>query len=151
MFRPIEGIRTPFILTLDKMRNLISDEIDHAELERIKSNPFVLARHRVAETPEAKIAAHDQLLRSQGLHKHITDKGIVISRDPVDEWGQQFEAWLDRGQPNPFPDTDDLREEYFAAHDDVAARIAEGTCPGCEMTKTQVTFRLRVRARLGLS
>lgn len=150
VYRPLDGLRTPYTIALDRQRNVVSDTVDEEELARIKASPSMLLRHTVDDTPDAD-TTHANLLQQQGLYKHITDKGVVISRNPVDEWGRQFESWLDSGQPNPFPDTDDLREEYFTAHADVAARIAEGTCPGCEMTKTQVNCRLRVRARLGLS
>jgi hypothetical protein len=151
VFRPLDGLRTPYTISLDRMRNVVSDEIDFVELERIKSNPFLMARHKLDAGPAAKTDAHNALLQSQGLFKHITDTGVVISREPPDQWSEQFVTWLAKDQPNPFPDTEDLRIEYFEAFDDVTARIAEGNCPGCELTKTQVGFRIRVRERLGLA
>jgi len=149
VYRTLYGIRTPYVIKLDRMRNVVSDEVDSAELARIKNNPFLLARHRIQQG-DARTEAHAALIQSQGLHKYVTDSGIVISREPPDEWTTQFEAWLDSGKPNPFPGTEDLRTEYFQEVSDVQERINAGNCPGCELTKTQVRFRVKLRTHLAL-
>lgn len=144
VYRPLDGLRTPYTFTLDRQRNVISDEIDEEELEQIKANPAALRRHTIAAPP----VSHASNLKEQGLFKHITDAGVVISRQPPDQWELSFEDWLDKDKPNPFPYSEDLRFEYFDELDDIKARIAEGTCPGCELIKMQVSFRIRLREML---
>lgn len=145
VFRPLDGIRTPYKITLDRLRNVISDEVDRDALERIKANPFILARHRIDAGPDT----HTALLQAQGLHRQVTDKGVLITRTPPDEWSTKFDQWLKKDQPNPFPGTDELRVSYYQELDDVEARIAAGNCPGCEIIKTQVSYRERLRTQLG--
>jgi hypothetical protein len=147
VYRPLDGIRTPYILSLDRQRNVVSEVVDEAELAHIKANPMVLKRHTLVATPAAPVS-HAAHLKEQGLYKHITDAGVVISRQPPDQWEVSFEEWLDKDKPNPFPYSEDLRFEYFDELDDIQARIAEGTCPGCELIKMQVSFRIRLREML---
>lgn len=142
VYRPLEGLRTPYTITLDQQRNVVSDEIDVVELAHIKATPSVLARHTINSTPEAQHAA---LLAKHGLYKHVTETGIVISKDKPDAWALSFEDWQDKGNPNPFAGTDALRLEFFQELADVQARIAGGTCPGCELNRLQVSYRTRLR------
>ena len=145
VFRPLDGLRAPYTISLDHLRNVVSDVLDEAELQRIKSNPYLLARHQIEKGPEAAAREHQSLLDSQGLHRHVTERGIVLSREPLDSWELNFDMWLDPDSPNPFENTEDLREEYFVERADVVSRIASGNCPGCELNRMQVGYRNRLR------
>lgn len=146
VFRPLDGIRAPYTILLDRFRNVVSDELDEEGLARIKSNPLVLARHTISvDGQPAPAAPRGDLLQQQGLHKHITDNGIVISREPPDEWSLKFEDWLSEDQPNHFEGSEELRAEYFAERDEVQGRINAGHCPGCELTRLQVVYRIKLR------
>lgn len=145
VYRPLDGLRTPYTISLDRQRNVVSDEVDQVELERIKSNPFLLKRHTL--TPDAQ-AQHADLLRQQGLYRHITEAGVVISREPLDDWALDFEKWIAKDQPNPFAGTDGLRMEYFDEHDAVSERVAAGDCPGCDLIRLQVTYRTKLKQQL---
>lgn len=144
VYRPLDGLRTPYIISLDRQRNVVSEVLNEAELAHIKANPTILRRHTIGPVPSAP-GTHSDNLSAAGLFKHITDAGVVISRQPLDSWELAFEEWIDKTKPNPFPASEDLRLEYFDELDDITARIAEGTCPGCELIKMQVTFRVRLR------
>jgi hypothetical protein len=144
VYRPLDGLRTPYTIALDRQRNVVSDQINEVELAQIKANPMALRRHTIAPADRPALS-HVDNLKEQGLFKHITDAGVVISRQPPDRWELDFIEWLDKDKPNPFPYSEDLRFEYFDELDDIQARIAEGTCPGCELIKMQVSFRIRLR------
>jgi hypothetical protein len=147
VYRPLDGLRTPFTISLDRQRNVVSDVIDEVELAQIKANPMSLKRHTISPAAPT-LVSHADNLKGQGLFKHITDAGVVISRQPLDSWELAFEDWIDKTKPNPFPTSEDLRLEYFDELDDIQARIADGTCPGCELIKMQVSFRVRLREML---
>ena len=142
VYRPLEGLRTPYTIVLDQQRNVVSDEIDAVELAHIKATPSVLARHTINSTPETQHAA---LLTKHGLYKHVTETGIVISKEKPDAWALSFEGWQDKDAPNPFTGTDALRSEFFQELVDVQDRIAAGTCPGCELNRLKVSYRARLR------
>lgn len=152
VFRPLDGLRAPYTISLDRARNVVSDELDHEALDRIKGNPYLLARHRIDDgsAPPSTAESHQDLLQRQGLHKHITDDGIVISREPPDAWALNFDDWLTEGKPNPFDGSDELRVDYFAERDEVQKRVNAGNCPGCEMTRLQVIYRIRLRELLAV-
>lgn len=149
IFRPVGGIRTPHIMTLDRGRNVVSEVIDYEELGRIKSSPHRLARHTVdtAENAEERQAA---TLQRGGLYKHITDKGITISREPPDGWALKFDDWRDPAHPNPFAGTDELRAAYLVERSVIMAEIDAGNCAGCEMNRVDVSYRNQLRKQLGL-
>lgn len=155
VFRPLDGLRAPYTISIDRARNVVSDELDQVAFDRIKGNPHLLARHRIddgsappSSAPPSSAESHQDLLQRQGLHKHITDEGIVISREPPDAWSLNFDDWLTEEKPNPFAGSDDLRADYFAERDEVQKRVNAGNCPGCELTRLQVTYRIRLRELL---
>lgn len=144
VYRPLDGLRTPYTISLDRQRNVVSDVINEMELAQIKANPIALQRHTIA----APTVSREEHLKNQGLYQHITDSGVVLSRQPLSAWEAEFEAWTNKEKPNPFPESEDLRLEFFDECDDVRARIEEGTCPGCELIKMQVAFRVRLKELL---
>lgn len=150
VYRPLDGIRTPYTLSLDRMRNLVGDEIDHVELEAIMSNPYRLARHRIAQPGDPVLTPEQQLLAENGLSTYVTDRGIVISRKAPDEWSEQYAAWLDDAQPNPFEGTDEVRDAYRAERDETQSRVDAGQCKGCELNRLKVEYRIKLRQAAGL-
>lgn len=130
VFRPLDGIRTPYILELDAARNVLSFEVDHAELGRIKANAALLARHQTA---------------APLLYTHITDEGVLLSAEPLDGWGALFEVWQDTTQPNPFPGTCGIREEWAADLKETRQKIENGDCPSCDMMRLKVSYRVKIK------
>ncbi len=148
MFRPIDGLRTPCLIVLNRQRDVIFDGVDEEALAQIKASPHRLARHRLEPAAMDPKTAVEQA----GLQRHVTEKGILLSREPLDEWGQKFEAWLDSSKPSPFrdPESERLRIAYFEEKVDTELRIAAGNCPGCELNRLQVEYRLKLRKAQGL-
>lgn len=145
LFRVKNGMRTPHILVLDRERNVISEEVDPAELERILSNPFLVARHMV-DAPAGLDGRAALALHQQGLYAEVRDDGgLHISRDAPDDWTRRFNRWTTVGKSNPFTGTDELREAYFSDLALVETRVAAGDCPSCEVTRVMGSYKIKLR------
>ena len=145
-FKTEDGLRTPYTLVMDNERNLISMLRDEAALARIKSSPHLLRRHSVAAEP----ALNPLKPWIPTPVVHITDGGIVVSKEPLDEWETLFEYWMSPEATNPFVGTDELRTGFLQDMAATAALIASGGCNGCESNRLKVSYRIKLRKALGL-
>jgi hypothetical protein len=156
VYRPLDGLRAPYVITLDHMRNVVSDEVDTAELARIKSDPLLLSRHTLnhaAPLPTADEAtlvyepadSKETKLLEQGFYIRLSDTGVMISKEPPTQLELKLRNWLRPDKPNPFPETDEMRLTYFNEADELQNKVTSGGCPRCEITKLQISYRDKLR------
>ncbi len=145
VYRPLNGIRTPYILLLDQRRNVVSDEVDEAALNRILESPYLLGRHLVDEAPGVSVQAA-QTMRKMGLHAEHGPRGLVVSRVAPSEFSSNFSKWLVSTRPNTFEGTDALRAAYFAEKKALDKKVKAGECAPCELSALIATYRAQLKA-----
>lgn len=150
VYRNISGIRVPYDIQLDKHRNVVSEEVNSAELSLQMKHPdsYVLGPPVAAPNDISQFLPTVPTIGPGNVVHHVPLAGMTDFTRKFVEWSARVVPPL----PNPFPGTEALREEFFKAmNDEEAAAEAEGRqCSDCELGRVANQYKQKLKKAVGV-